>query len=1112
MNLCQKIILLISVLSFFLAINPVQIRVDADTNNLIFESITSKDGLSQNIIDCIIQDNYGYMWFGTLAGLNKYDGMNFTIYNTFLNPSLYNVYINTLYITKDNVLWVGTQFGLYRYNPETDTFTAYLNEPGNSNTISNDNIRAICEDSSGLLWIGTDNVLNVFDREKNTFVTYIYNPNDAGSISNNAIKTIYENYDGKIWIGTEGGLNLFHREDETFTVYTNDSDDPDSISNDAIKTIYKDSRGIVWIGTTNGLNRYNSETNTFTVYLNDPDNNSISGNFITSICEDDNGNLWIGTRSGLNQLNVESMTFINYRYDENNLHSINNDNITALYKDNTGILWIGTIDGINTLNQNEQAFKYYYGTVDDFVAGILKAGDNNLWLWDGDDLVLFNNDSKSVEKLYPGVFEATNYTYTNPTLCDICLGKDGCIWFGTIYYGLKKFDPVTNTTTTYVNEPGNNNSLKDDSIVTLYADHSGIIWIGTGLGLCSYDSDTQKFTQYQDDSKYPDAISSERIYSIYETADNNIWFGTESDVYMLDHETGQVKLAISGAELGGGTSDTRIETIYQDREGLLWIGSGYGLYSYDIENKELISYDLGDLTLNDLILNIVEDNNGDIWFSNREGLWRLSRNGNVSKYELNNGLVSNIFCENAGCKMDDGELLFGTMGGLISFYPEDIKINTTAPKVLINKFSLIDKQITLDKPIEDIDEITLSYSNNSFIIDFVALDYNSPEDDQYAYILEGFDDDWNYCGANESFTKYTNLSSGQYIFRVKAANSDGVWNEEGVSLKIIITSPFWQEWWFIVLMAMAALFLVIMVIKYRTHALHMRAQVLEHQVEQRTNLLAQKAVQLEQKTKLLDKEIKQHEISEEKLKEEIGHRVKYTRALVHELKTPLTPLVAASDFLASNLQEEPFHSFSQSIYNGATNLSAKIDTLLDLARGELGMLKLEYTQVSIQKLITDIYEYTKLEAERNGQVFIMDISPDLPVIQCDEDRVRQVLLNLINNAFKFTPRGGKIFIRAKEDKHGVTMQVEDSGQGIPEEEQKYLFQPYKRLDSDKAKLSGLGIGLSLVKMTVELHGGRVWVTSQKGKGSIFSFYLPLKPLKQNKTKGKKENKNESSYY
>ncbi len=1062
MKINKKTIILVAVLLSLFTCIPNQMEVAAvSSNNLTFGSITSKDGLSQDIIDCIVQDSYGYMWFGTLAGLNKYDGMNFTIYNTFLTPSLYNAYINIIYITRDDCLWVGTQFGLYRYNPEADTFTAYLNESGNSNTISNNNIRVICEDNDGILWIGTDNGLNVFNREDETFTVYLNSPDDSESISSNAVKTIYENYDGNMWIGTEGGLNIFNRDDETFTVYTNDLNDPDSISNDTIRTMFKDSSGIIWIGTANGLNRYNPETDSFIVYMNDPDNqNSISGNFITSICEDDYGNLWVGTLTGLNQLNIETTTFINYRYNENDSHGISNDNITALYKDDTGIIWIGTINGINTLNMNEQAFKYY-PDITSPVSGILKADGNNLWLWRGDDLVLFDNESKGVEEIYPGVFKDTNYT--NPTLCDICLGKDGYIWFGTIRYGLKKFDPVTNTTTTYVNDPGNDSSLKDDSIITLYIDHSGIIWIGTGLGLCSYNSNTQEFTQYQANPAYPDAISSGRIYSIYETSDNNIWFGTESDVYVLDNETGRVTLAISSSELSGSTSDNRVETIYQDRSGLLWIGSGCKLYSYDIGNKELVPYDLGDLTLNDFIVDIVEDNDGDIWFSNRQGLWRLSSDGSVSKYGLNDGLVSDVFCENACYIMGDGELLFGTLGGLISFYPEDLKINATAPKVLINDFSLIDEQISFDKPIEDIDEVTLSYSDNSFVIDFVALDYNSPEDNQYAYKLEGFDEGWNYCSAVESFTKYTNIPSGQYTFMVKAANSDGVWNEEGASLKIVIGTPFWQEWWFIIFIITLAVLVVFVIIKLRTRVISRHAQELEIQVERRTS----------------------------DLKDQIDERINYTRALVHELKTPLSPLLASSDYLVQQIKDESLLKFARNINRGALHLSTRIDELVDLAKIELGLIKITCNPVNLNKLLTDIMDYSRPEASMNGQTLVLDIPDNMSRVLADEVRIKQVIFNLLNNAFKYTNRGGTITIKAEEKDGGVVIEVIDTGRGIDEEKQKYLFQPlYKKMDDEKDNLSGLGIGLQLSKMFIDLHGGHIWVRSEVGKGSEFGFWLP----------------------
>jgi signal transduction histidine kinase/ligand-binding sensor domain-containing protein len=1063
-------VLIIALLSIF-SIIPQQLDVQASSNNLIFDSLTIEDGLSQNIINCIVQDHYGYLWFGTTVGLNKYDGITFEVFTSdqATTNSLYNSEIRSLY-EDNNGLWIGTSYGLYLYHHETDMFTAYLNDTGISGTISSNGIRSIFSDSSGVLWVGTSNGLNRYNPDTDTFISYLNDPDNPESISNSYIVTIYEDSTGVLWVGTSNGLNKYNPDTDTFISYFNDPDISGSISNNYILSIYEDSRSIMWIGTNHGLDMYVPETDSFYFYENNVnDSYSISGNIITSICEDNAGYLWIGTRTGLNRLNVDDMTFQSYMFDTDNPNGLNGDSITALYKDDNGIIWIGTTNGINKLNLNEQFFKYYTGALSDTVSGILDAGDGSIWLWAGEGLVLFNYNSESVEAIYNGVFKNTNYK--NSTTCDICLGNDGCIWFGTVGNGLKSFNPATNEITTYLNEPDNENSLLDNIIISLYSDHSGVIWIATSIGLCSFDPETQQFTQYQDNPEYPYAISHESIYSIYETFDYNIWFGTESEVYMLDRNAGKISLVLSDSVFEDSVSLNKVETIYQDSTGLLWLGVGYDLYSYDMENCLINFCDLGENSLQDFIFEIIEDESGNIWFTNRQGLYSYStQEGICTKYGLNDGLVSTIFCEEAGYITESGELMFGTTEGLVSFYPDDITTDTTPPDVLINGFKLIDKDISFEKPVEDIEEITLSYSDNSFEIDFIALDFNSPLNNEYAYFLAGFDEKWQYCSAGENSTKYTNIPSGEYTFKVIAANSDGVWNNEGDYLKIIITPPFWQEWWFIMAMVAAAVLAVVVVIKLRTHSLDRHAQELKLQVEERTNQLVLKSEQLEN---------------------ELENRTQFTRAMVHELKTPLTAMMGSSELLIDQPLDELGTKLAKNINRGANNLKRRIDELLDIARSEMGTLSISCTPMNSLNIVREVVGDMTHEASKNGQSFSLELPDSIPFILVDNDRLRQILFNLIGNAIKYNSAGGIVDVSVKQDNGSIVFEIQDQGVGMSPEEQKGLFNLYYRGESTNERLGGLGIGLSLSKTLIELHGGRIWVKSQKGKGSTFYFSIPL---------------------
>ena len=394
--------------------------------------------------------------------------------------------------------------------------------------------------------------------------------------------------------------------------------------------------------------------------------------------------------------------------------------------------------------------------------------------------------------------------------------------------------------------------------------------------------------------------------------------------------------------------------------------------------------------------------------------------------------MNNEFNYRAYYKDISGQLFFGGLNGIDAFYPGDIVENTNIPDVLITSFTVDESRATLDKPIEDVNEVELPYSDNSFVIDFVALDYISPVDNQYAYMLDGFDKKWHYCNANLSFATYTNIPSGEYTFRVMASNSDGIWNKEGVSLKIIIVPPFWQTWWFILLMIAASLLLILMIVRLRTRTLKMRAKELERTITRRTFQLADKTGQLEK---------------------QMEQRVEFTRALVHELKTPLTPMIGASEILNLELEHEPHKSYASSIFRGANQLSKRIDELVDVAKGEVGLLELNCKELDPLLLFQDVIDYMTPEAKRRNQTLSMDLPASLRPIYGDSERLKQILLNLLTNAFKFTPKGGHILLKAQEIDHHLIIEVIDNGSGINDKAQKLLFKPYQQ--TEKAHLEVL---------------------------------------------------------
>jgi ligand-binding sensor domain-containing protein/signal transduction histidine kinase len=1052
------------------AIPSITVAATAE-EGLAFEDITTKDGLSHNFIWAIEQDHYGYMWFGTANGLNKYDGINFDIYkyDSSVDKTISSSDIRCIYETSGGQLWIGTQNGLNLFNRETETFTSYLNNPDDPLSISNSCIAIIYEDSAHNLWIGTNYGLNLFNCENGTFSSYLNNQDNPDSISGNFITAIYEDSAHHLWVGTSKGLNLFDYTDGTFITYFSNPDNPGYLSDSYITAIYEDSDGTIWIGTGNGLNRYNGDINTFITYTSDSqDQYNLSDNFITALCEDNNGYLWVGTGNGLNRMDKKAGTFLSCFSDINNPSSLNNNHITSVFNDHENIMWIGTSFGINILNFNKQVFKYYTGSLyKSTISGICSNDGVNLWIATNDGIVELNSENKTIENIYTDILWRQGiYSHISNVLC---IGKDGSLWFTGDNLGLARYNPVTDITTYYKYDPDNDASIPNGTIVSLYADHNGIIWIGTESGLCSYNPDIDKIKRFTGNSNYAQELSKGYITVTYETSDYNLWFGTYNGLYMLNTSTDKITL-IAGEGSAIDLSGNTVFSICESSDNKLWIASTAGLHCYDLNIGDFVSYGISTDMLKDWVFGITEDNEGDIWVTFRQGLGKISVKDNTyTSYYVKDGLKNDSFCVGACYKTENGELFFGTLNGLVSFHPEDIKENTESPRIVINEFSLINGEMTFEEPVEDIRELKLAYAQNSFSIDFVALSYNSPRDNIYAYKLEGFENNWNYCNAEESFTKYTNLNAGEYTFIVKGANSAGVWNEEGVSLKIIVEPPFWQEWWFILSLLVLVIFFIIMAIKVRTHVLSSYAQKLEFKFEERT-------AKLVKTTKDLKRQMRQKSYS--------------TDALMHDIKTPLTSLVSASELLINN-QGPNQSELRKQVYKSTLILQKKVNDYFELIKNERGLLNLNKGMVSLENLIMDVLECTQSKLDEKSIEVALDINHDLPEVAADSQKITQVIFNLLDNAIKFTPAHGKILIKTDKVADELLFTIKNDGSFISKADIANIFIPYYHRKKDNGRIDSVGLGLSICKIYIELHGGRIWAESKHNSETYFFFTLPV---------------------
>jgi signal transduction histidine kinase/ligand-binding sensor domain-containing protein len=763
------------------------------------------------------------MWFGTYDGLHRYDGYKIKIYKSEIdNPySLSNNTVRSIYEDRSGILWIGTDGGLNQFDREKERFIRYKFDPNDPNSLSSDMVQWICEDSSGMLWIGTYTAgLNRFDREKKRFTRYLHNPKDPISISDSIVFCTYVDRSGNLWAATNGGLNQFDREKNSFIHYDHDPANPHSLSGNGAYRIYEDRYGILWIGLMGGgLDRFDREKKRFIHYKNNPnDPFSLSSDIVRSIYEDRSGSLWIGTQEGLNRFDREKSRFIRYKNSPNDPFSLSNNIVLCIYEDCSGTLWIGNeYGGINKFDRGTTRFAHYRmepnnsnSLSSDLVTSIYETNDGGekiLWIATGGGGLNKYNKRKNLFTHFqtdPNNPNSINDNYLRAVLED----RSGTFWIGT-NTGLCRFDQKSGKFIRYAANPNDPSSLSNDVVFSLYEDRLGFIWIGTyGGGLNRFDRKNNKFIHYVADSQNPNSISDNFIWSICEDKNGSLWIGTANGgLNQFDREKNQFIHYKADPNNPHSLTSNKILCLHEDGLGALWIGTTDGLNKLDRVRKLFSHYRLTEGLPSNTIQSILEDGHGNLWLGTQEGLSRFTPSTKrVRNFTVNNGLQSNEFGVNACFKSQSGELYFGGIKGFNSFFPDSIKDNPSIPKIVITDFQIFNKSVSagkkinghviLDQSITDAKEIKLSYKENVFLFEFASLHFASPDNNQYAYMMEGFDNEWIHTDASRRIVTYTNLSSGEYVFRVKGSNCDGVWNEEGASIRIIITPPFWQTLWF----------------------------------------------------------------------------------------------------------------------------------------------------------------------------------------------------------------------------------------------------------------------------------------------------------------------------
>jgi ligand-binding sensor domain-containing protein/signal transduction histidine kinase len=1061
--------------------------VYSQSNTIRFQHLGQDDGLSQNTQFCVFQDSKGFIWVGTEDGLNKYDGYKFTSFRTeWHNPnSLSENHVYSITEDHEGFLWIGTDNGLNKFDSKKNIFIKYTYNKDDPNSLQSNKIFVVFEDKQKTLWIGTDNGLYKYNREADSFNGYLQQPDDAPGSDGNLISSITESKNGKLWIGTNGnGLYSFSREDGNFTRYKNDPDDPGSLYSNNILTVCEDNDGILWIGTYDaGLISFNQAANRFTRFNHDQNNPyKINDDWISCVYEDRAGNLWIGTNSsGFYLYNRKENRFNSYQKKSNHPYELSGNNIRCFYEDRSDVIWIGMYaSDLNKTSFRSNNFQHYYVQTDNpnslnnnMIRSFYIDHYKNLWVGtDGGGINVFDSERErnTIFEFEPG----NDKSIRNNRIFSIKEDKYGRIWIGTFGGGLNLFDPLSKTFKHFLYDPSDSQSISDDNVRTIFTDGGNYLWIGTsGGGLNRLNLITNKFQHYNNEPDNKKSLNDDRIYSILKDKNSKyLWIGTfGGGLDKFDPKTETFTHYTVNPNINNCLPNNYIIALYQDEKGILWIGTnGGGLTRFDPIKEIFKSYTTREGLIHNAIYGILPDDDGNLWISTTGGISKFDTEREFFKnYNMSDGLQNNEFNGGSFYKSSDGLLYFGGINGFNSFNPDKIVVNQKIPKIVISDFQLFNKSVRVSsddstplvKSITETKVITLSYSENVFSFEYAALDFTSPEKNEYAYIMEGLDNVWNHVG-NRRFVTYTGLQPGNYTFRVTGSNNDGIWNQTGTSLKIIITPPFWQTIWFRLLMTVAVLVIIWSLYKYRVKKIEAQNEILETQVQERTRELI----------------------------EANATKDKFFSIISHDLRSPFQGLLALSDFLASNIDDydkDDIRDMATDLNKSSNILFDLLNNLLEWSRIQTQNLKTESEELNLSETVARVIKLLSINAYDKKILLTSDIDVEL-IVLADPNMINSVIQNLIANAIKFTNEGGEIRITAVKKNDFTEVSVSDSGLGMGEDTIKKLFRIDTKITTPGTKNErGTGLGLILCKELLEKNGGCIRVESEVGKGTTFYF-------------------------
>ena len=1041
---------------------------------LRFKHVISSDEEFLGEILSLHQDKYGFIWVGGKDGLARYDGYDYQFYRHDRKDekSISNNIVNDIAEDGKGNLWVATDGGLNYFDRSSQSFKRFTANEIDPHALNHNRVITLENENNKTLWIGGDEGVHALDMETHILRRY---PSEENTQSELQLVGQYvmgiELVGQKMYLATGFGFKIWDREAKKVKVYG--SPLPENMPSSIVRSVLIDSKERVWLGTELGLALFNEETETFRHYRNATDDPLGKSPSVWKVIEDSYGEIWAVTDgAGVARYDEESDRIVNYMANNRDDHSPTSTVFRTAMEDSAGDLWFGAYPaGVDSVSRYNATFRNFRNITDDNtsinangVSSLLEDEKGNLWVGtEGGGLNYYDQKTKtySVFNHVPGDLSTIGST----SIMQMAFDADNHLWAAHWDGGVSRLDLKTKKVSLYQMKPGSPDHIQINHVFGLLVDSNNDIWVGSmGGGLAKYNKERDVFNSFFYDEEKGHLVNNERVWSITEDEDKNLWLSTHDGLVKLDHIRNETMRYRHDPDDETSLSNPWVTETLIDAKGRMWVSThGGGLNLFDRQTGTFTRIQKEDGLSSDLLYAILEDDNGYIWMSTNKGLSSYNpETHKIQNYTAEYGLQDNIFNLDAATKCRNGDLIFGGANGYTRFNPNLLTPNSDPPPVVFSDIIVQEQSVKIEpegvinKNILLADKITLNHTQNVFSISYAALNYRITQDNQYAYWLEGFDEDWKYSGGKNT-KSYTNLDAGKYVFRVKAANNEGVWNEEGAAIYIEVIPPPWRTWW-----------------AYMLYVLFIIAVVTWYVRSQRKVIAVQNSMmnQLQQVDKLKDE---------------------FVASTSHELRTPLFGIVGLAETLLDEVSDRlkpAENKHIEMIIASGRRLVTQVNDILDYAKIRNNALEVNIKPINVYELCSLVVPLTKPIIGDKDLDFENNIKPDLPAVLADPHRLQQILINLIANAIHHTYKG-KVSLSAKVLENELQISIRDTGKGIPEDKYDELFEQFTQLDNvNSREQKGTGLGLPITKKLVELQNGRIWVESEMNVGSTFSFTLP----------------------